>query len=128
MLPPDPRDLNERDEWATDPPLMAAQSCALYELESLEEDPDTQKVYNPRKGERRGWCSNDVAEVCVHVHKMVQESGYTKKDNDRSRQAARKRSEGDAAAFIAGGGGGVYNPARGGGSVRNWRKGSGRGW
>lgn len=130
MLPPDPHDLSDRQEWATDPPLMHPHSCALYELESLEEDPETQKVFNPNKGKRRGWNSNDVAEVCVHVHKMVQEAGYSKKDDDRSKRMARKRTEGDAARFLAGGGGGVYNVRRGAGSgYRNWRKPTGgRGW
>jgi len=130
MLPPDPRDLDAQSgEWIVDPPLMQPESCALYEIESLEEDPDTQKVYNPRKGARRGWNSNDVAEVVVHAHKMVQEAGYNKKDDDRSRRAARKRSEAEQTQFMAGGGGGVYNPTRGAGGYRNWHKPTGgRGW
>lgn len=130
MLPPAAQDVDAEGKWIVDPPSMAAESCALYEIESLEEDPDTRKVFNPNKGKRRGWNSNDVAEVIVHVHTMVQGAGYTKKDDDRSRRAARKRSEGDAHDFISRGGGGVYNPSRSGGAIRNWKKGgpSGRGW
>lgn len=132
MLPPDKRDLDEQGNWAVEPPVMHPHSCALYELESLEEDPDTQKVTNPRKGQRRGWNSDDVAQVCVHAHKLVQEQGYVKKDDDRSRRAARKRSEGDAAMYNARHMGRAFNPARQFGvasnaGMRNWQ-GNKRGW
>lgn len=130
MLPPDPSDYNpESLDWTKDPPWMQPTSCALYELEGLEEDPETLKVWNPRKGERRGYNSNDVAEVIVHAHKMVQEAGYTKKPDERSAEAARKRSEGDSRMYVAGGGGTLWSPERTGiaGGGRNWSP-NRRGW
>lgn len=128
-FPPAAEDFDpERGSYTTDPPRMHPHTCALYELEGLEEDPDTQKVYNPRKGLERGYNSNDTAQVAVHVHKMVQEVGYNQKNDDRSRAAAKRRSEGEGAAYVQGQQGGVFNPSRGGaaGGFRNW--GSGRGW
>lgn len=114
-------------EYIVEPPIMHPHTCALYELEGLEEDPETQKVYNPRKGLERGYNSNDTAQVMVHVHKMVQEVGYSQKNDDRSRRAAKRRSEGEGQAFMNNQQGGVYNPRRsGGGGYRNW--GGGRGW
>lgn len=128
MFPPAEGEVSDTGEYVQVPPLMHAHTCALYELEGLEEDPDTQKVYNPKKGLERGYNSNDVAQVVVHAHKLVQEQGFVEKEDDRSRRAAKKRSEGDGSDFIHRGGGGVYNPSRfgGGGGFRNW--GSGRGW
>lgn len=66
MLPPSPDDHN------VDPPQMSAAGLAFYELERLERSPDLKKVYNPRKGQRRGWNSDDVATVVAHVNDMVQ--------------------------------------------------------
>lgn len=129
MFAPAPDDFNwETQEYTTEPPLMHPHTCALYELEGLEEDPDTQKVYNPHKGLERGYNSNDTAQVVVHVHKMVQEIGYTEKDDDRSRAAAKRRSEGEGADYAHARQGAVFNPKRfgGGGGYRNWS--AGRGW
>jgi hypothetical protein len=66
MLPPNP------DDAQLEPPFMSAQGLAFYELERLERDTDLGKVYNPRKGQRRGYNSDDVATVVVHVNDMVQ--------------------------------------------------------
>lgn len=125
MLPPPERDFDGR-EYVVDPPVMAPETCALYELEGLEEDPDTQKVYNPRKGLERGFNSNDVAQVVVHVHTMVQTVGYNERNDDRSRAAAKRRSEGEGDAFIRGRQGNVFNAGRMGGGAS--RMTGGRGW
>jgi hypothetical protein len=66
MLPPNP------DDAQLDPPFMSAQGLAFYELERLERDTALGKVYNPRKGQRRGFNSDDVATVIVHANDMVQ--------------------------------------------------------
>jgi hypothetical protein len=66
MLPP------AENDHMLDPPFMSAQGLAFYELEHLERSPDLKKVYNPQKGERRGWNSDDVATVVVHANWMVQ--------------------------------------------------------
>lgn len=68
MLPPDPNDIK------VDPPDMSPAGTAFYELEHLERSPDLRKVFNPRKGERIGFNSDDVAQCVVHVHRMVQET------------------------------------------------------
>lgn len=113
-------------EYLVDPPSMHPHTCALYELERLEEDPDTQKVYNPHKGLERGFNSNDTAQVVVHAHKMVQDVGYTERMNDRSRDARRKRAQAGSQDFMRHNMGGVYNVSRMGGGPRDW--GRGRGW
>jgi len=87
LLPP-----TEADESA-EPPLMSGAGVALYELQRLERDPVSDKVFNPRKGERRGYNSDDTAQVIVHCHKMIQGLGYTKKAEDRTKSARRARAE-----------------------------------
>ena len=127
MFPPAPGEFRD-GEYIAAPPDMHPHTCALYELEGLEKDPVTEKVYNPNKGKERGYNSNDTAQVVVHVHKMVQQVGYNAKNDDRSREASRRRSEGEGMDFMRHGQGGVFNPARRGatGGFRNW--GAGRGW
>lgn len=49
MLPPQP------DDDSKDPPFKSAPAAALYELLHLERDPKNDKVFNPRKGLRKGW-------------------------------------------------------------------------
>lgn len=71
MLPPLPGDDSK------EPIYMAPQSLAFYELEHLERSPDLKKVYNPKKGQRRGYDSDDVATVIVHVNNMVQGSAIS---------------------------------------------------
>jgi hypothetical protein len=128
MLPPAAGELDEDNgEYIVAPPVMHPQTCALYELEGLEEDPETQKVFNPRKGLERGYNSNDTAQVVVHVHKMVQQVGYSQKNEDRSRGAAKRRSEGEGQDYIRQRQGGVYNPGMFAGSGMR-RGGGGRGW
>ena len=124
MFAPDPADFDGH-EYIAPPPHMHAHTCALYEIEGLEEDPVTQKVYNPRKGLERGYNSNDVAQVIVHAHKLVQAIGYTKKQDDRSRNAARTRAQGDGQAYARNRQGTVFNPSRFSGAGRT---GGGRGW
>lgn len=124
-LPDDPR---------KDPPFRSGAAVALYELVRLERDPKTGRVHNPRKGERRGWDSNDTAQVCAHVHRLVQELGYTAKHDDRSLDAARRRMEAEGAAWLSQGGGQIMqsNVWGGGGrqgvSVSNSMRRGGRGW
>lgn len=125
MLPPVDGELDDYGDWAKDPPQMTPQSCALYELEGLERDPVTDKVSNPRKGEKRGFNSNDVIQVCVHVHKLIQEQGYVEREDDRSKRAMTRRGEADGDSYIAHGQGKVFSPSRmAGGSRRT----GGRGW
>lgn len=61
------------DPNKTPPHLLSAAATAIYELERLERTPDLRKVFNPRKGERRGWNSDDIAQCVVHCHRLVQE-------------------------------------------------------
>lgn len=107
FLPPLASDAN------VDPPFMSAQGALIYELLHLERDPKNDKVYNPKKGLRKGWDSDDTARVAVHVHRMVQDQGFTKKQMDNSLEARRKRSEFGLAKWAAQGRGRVFNPSRG---------------
>jgi len=83
----------EEDDVKREPPQKSPSGTVIYELEHLERDPKTDKVYNPHKGERRGWNSDDCARVAVHVHRLVQAAGYTQKADDRSLRARRARAE-----------------------------------
>jgi hypothetical protein len=55
------------------PHQYSAEATAIYELERLERTPDLRKIFNPHKGERRGWNSDDIAQCIVHAHRLVQE-------------------------------------------------------
>jgi LAGLIDADG-like domain len=68
MLPP------ALDDHAKEPIYMTAPGLAFYELERLERTADLKRVFNPRKGNKRGFDSDDVATVVAHVNKMVQSS------------------------------------------------------
>jgi len=109
-------------QWAKEPPQLAAESAAIYELLGLQRDPDTQRVTNPNKGQVRGYNSDDAARVVVHLHKMIQRAGYTDRYDDRSKRAARRRAEAGSATW-QGRGQIARSPA---GGVRNWS--GGRGW
>lgn len=76
---------------AVPPDQKSAAAVAVYELERLDVDPKTGKVFNPRKGQRRGWNSDDVARVINHVNVLVQNRGFTASEDDTSRRARRKR-------------------------------------
>jgi hypothetical protein len=108
MLPPAPNDA------LLDPPVMSAAGLAFYELERLERDTDLKKVHNPRKGQRRGWNSDDVATVVVHVNDMVQ-STVVDIDDSTSRKARLHREQMGGAGW--GGRGSIYRPTI---SKRNW--------
>lgn len=71
MLPPLVEDMGR------EPIEMSPQTLAYYEIEHLERSPDLKKVYNPKKGQRRGYDSDDVATVVVHVNSMVQGSAIS---------------------------------------------------
>lgn len=96
MLPPRPHEHERGAEtflWTVEPPQLSAEACGIYELLGLQCDPDTHKVTAPEKGQRRGYGSNDVAQVLVHAHALVQRQGYTERQDDRSTRAARRRVE-----------------------------------
>lgn len=66
MLPPLSTDAN------AEPIGMSAQGLAFYELARLERSSDLRKIYNPRKGKRRGYDSDDVAQVVAHANYLLQ--------------------------------------------------------
>lgn len=57
---------------AADPASMSAQGLAFYELLRLERSADLRKVFNPKKGKKRGHDSDDVAQVVVQASHMLQ--------------------------------------------------------
>lgn len=121
MLPPE-----EEDYDLVTPDKMSPTATALYELESLDRDIDG-KITNPRKGLRRGYESDDVAHVVVHVHRLVQNVGFTEKYDDQSRRAKRTRTEAMMNEWSARGGGLIFRPGRLAGAVKHGGGGS-RGW
>jgi hypothetical protein len=73
-----------------------AQDVVWHELQSLQWDPKSDKIFNPKKGKVRGENSDDVARVVAYLHQEVQNLEYIERD-DNSKEAQRKR----AAAFTA---------------------------
>lgn len=94
---------------ALDPPYKSAQGAAIYEILGLERDPKNDKIFNSMKGRRRGFSSDDTARVIVHAHRLVQEQGYTKKQDDNSKSARRKKAEHSLASWVSQGRGQVVN-------------------
>ena len=93
-----------------DPPFKSAQGAGIYELLRLERDPRNDKIFNPNKGKKRGWNSDDTARVLVHAHRLVQDQGYVEKQDDISRRARRKRAEIAIADWTANHRGQVFKP------------------
>lgn len=119
------------DDESLEPPYKSAQGAAIYELLHLERDPKNDKIFNSRKGQKRGENSDDTARVLVHVHRLVQDQGYTEKQDDVSRRSRRKRAENSIANWSSRNGGQVINFGQnnmfGSGRGANGQPG-GRGW
>ena len=75
LLPPDGNELEilptGQLKTTVNPPEMSAAGVAIYELVKLSRDEQLKHVFNPLKGKRRGYDSDDVARVLVGVHKQV---------------------------------------------------------
>lgn len=84
MLPPLATDAN------AEPTAMSAQGLAFYELVRLERSSDLRKIYNPKKGRRRGHDSDDVAQVVAHANYMLQ-STIADASGSNSNEAKLKR-------------------------------------
>lgn len=128
MLPPQAGEMRpdtENFEWLKEPPQLSAMALAYYEILGAQCDPDTHKVTFPEKGDRRGWGSNDVAQVMVHAHKLCQAQGFTDRQDDRSLRAARIRAETTGSGWESRGT--VANTASARSAPRNWGS-SKRGW
>lgn len=109
------------DDDRLDPPFKSPAGAALYELVHLDRDVDHDKIYNPNKGKRRGWDSDDTARVIVHAHRLVQDQGFTVKQDDNSISARRKRAAIYQADWAAQERGGVFNLSpKGGRGGRGW--------
>lgn len=67
LLPP-------RPDEPYDVKLKNDEEKAIYELRRLERSPDLRRIYNPKKGKVHGLDSDDLAQVVVGVHRMVQSS------------------------------------------------------
>ena len=115
MLPPAPND------DSMEPPYKSAPGAAIYELLHLERDPKNDRVFNSKKGLRKGWNSDDTARVMVHVHRLVQDQGYTERQDDKSLRARRKRGDVAIAEWSAGQRGQLWRPPPSfGGPSRKW--------
>lgn len=120
LLPPE----EGEDFDMVEPDKLSGPASALYEIESLDMGIDG-KITNPRKGDRRGFNSDDVAHVVVHAHRLVQNVGFTEKYDDQSRRAKRVRTEAMMNDFASRGGGTIFSPSK---MSNNARGSSGRGW
>ena len=106
-----------------EPPFKSAAATGLYELSKLERSIDDKKIYNPQKGKRRGYNSDDVARVLVHLHKMCQDSQVMPTGAKmRSREARLKREEIGGQQYSMGNSGTVINTNRVAGNMskRRW--------
>jgi hypothetical protein len=101
MLPPLSTD------HKSEPLFMSPQGLAFYELERLERSMDMKRIYNPMKGARRGYNSDDVATVIVHANYMVQAA--ISDPNATNTMEARLRRE-SASAQNWNGGGRLFRP------------------
>jgi hypothetical protein len=107
LLPPVAEDTN------LEPPFKSAAATAIYEMTRLERSIDDKKVYNPKKGKRRGYDSDDVAVCIVHLHKMIQDSQIMPTGAKlRSREARLKREDIGGQQFQMGKCGTVFSPSR----------------
>lgn len=102
MLPPLSTD------HKSEPLYMSPQGLAFYELEHLERSMDMKKVYNPLKGMRRGYNSDDVATVVVHANYMVQ-AAVSEVSTSNSMESRLRRES--AAMQNWNGGGRIFKPA-----------------
>jgi hypothetical protein len=103
----------EDGDDALDPPFKSPAAAGLYEIERLERSIDDTRIYNPKKGERRGWNSDDVAVVLVHLHKMLQDSQVMPTGAKiRSRDARLKREEVGSQQWQMGQSGTIFSPTR----------------
>jgi hypothetical protein len=103
----------EQGDDELDPPFKSAAATGIYELERLERSIDDMRVYNPKKGERRGWNSDDVAVTLVHLHKMLQDSQVMPTGAKiRSREARLKREEVGSQQWQMKASGTIFSPAR----------------
>jgi hypothetical protein len=109
LLPPAPNDA------VLDPPQMSAAGLVFYEMDRLEKDATTNKIHNPRKGERRGYNSDDVATCVVHVNSMVQ--GTIVDISDSNTRKARRHREETGGVGWSNKGGSLYRPKQ---SKRGW--------
>lgn len=103
----------ESDDDALDPPFKSAPAVGIYEIERLERSIDDRKIFNPKKGKRRGWNSDDVAVVLVHLHELCQDSQVMPTGSKlRSREARLKREEIGGQQYQLGQMGSLFNPGR----------------
>jgi hypothetical protein len=82
LLPPLPFGVGGRPEleflengqlrYNRTPMELSPQAAGIYELVKLSRSEDLRKVYNPLKGRKRGYDSDDVAQVIVGVHRQIQ--------------------------------------------------------
>ena len=115
----------EQDDDQLDPPFKSAAGVGLYELKRLERSIDDKRVYNPKKGKKRGYNSDDVAVVLVHLHKLCQDSQITPNGVKlRSRESRLKSEEVGSRQWESGSTGSVFSPGRlgisGGSRGRRW--------
>lgn len=91
------------------PTEMSGQAVGLYELVKLSRSPDLKRVGNPNKGKQRGYDSDDVAQVLVGVHRMIQAAVA----DDPSKKSLKDRLKREQMGGEQWGGGGVAHTMSG---------------
>lgn len=79
-------------DWLPPPIDLSPVGAGVYELTSLERNPETGKISNPNKGRERGANSDDTAQVLVRLHNLVQRFGFTERFYDNSVRARGQRA------------------------------------
>lgn len=75
LLPPEGSELGFKEGQlilTKKPTELSAAAAGIYELVKLSRDEQLKKVFNPNKGKKRGYDSDDTAQVLVGVHRMIQ--------------------------------------------------------
>lgn len=114
MLPPAEKDKLSIDDNGSliigiPQPEMSGEGVGIVEMMKLNRSPDLRKVFNPNKGKRRGWDSDDVAHCMVGVHQLVQDSIIDRQADTVKKREMRKRQISQSGDSI----GGVYKGVKG---------------
>lgn len=100
------------DDDYLEPHTISPEGTVFYEMERLERSPDLRKIFNPYKGQRIGWNSDDVAQCVVHAHKLVQDTvGIDQSQAARSVEMRLRNEQIGSAKWGRQKNGRIYHPA-----------------
>lgn len=114
LLPPTPEDKMTFTETGqlmlgTEPPKLSPAAAGIYELVKLSRSDDLKKIFNPNKGKKRGYDSDDTARVLVAAHKAIQAAMA----DDQTEHGVKARLKREQAGGEMWGGGSVVQGTKG---------------